>query len=960
MSNKLTRKGLAFGGMVGLVASVFAGVPAAQANVANIILSPYEGETYNSILQSGVVLNAEINALDEDASIAAPYLTFRVTNSGEKDIQVDFDGGAGSSDRQTRETTDTAPTSSAGLTWDTVETGDDNIADNVFPTGHLESHQAAETTTDDKFVFVSGAKNVDDADTDTTGPDASGTYSYENLGVAGSDNLLYINTTETTGNVTLKVIAWLDEDRDGFIDTFEERTTEQTVVLYGPGNYSATTTMYETTRSAEDLKAKVVFNNSINAYFVEEDLDVDFYKDGTYIATDEDGQVNADDVLYFDDATYGDLDDATLGSGIYHARALYTGASEDYFVGARSVSLDLRNGSSTAVTDVDMSVADTVNVAFDEEAGNTVDVRTGTKSLTITAQAVDDGVNLLASNIQVRAVVSGIALGATSSVTVTGATGTITSEDDSIVASGFTNSNGQVSFVINNTVGAADDEISVAISVKNSAGVFVPMTNSSGTVEVLWQDAALSSFEPSAEVVSGATVNVEFKAADQWGVGLDSNATLGRYSVHVQAYIAGVVKPTTYSETKVTTNGVAAFSFTNFVTAGNNEEIVATLKNGNADVASSGAIVNPLYVDVYNNLATDSITLANAFEARVSYVDYVVGDLDTAAVAKEADDKGVLDAFADDTHAVINGTVLNANNQGQPGAVVTVAVPGALLWDEATNVLAKDTITTVANSLGYFEVEALVQKVNTAGATITVTSGGKSATSKLKSYLPYNLSAQNLKLSWTLPTVVVKNTTYSVKATLTDVWGNPLRSWEPSNYSHVDFSAAGALQVNGEDSVAKEFNAAGEVTVFLRSVADVGGPGTLTMTLDEDDYEYATGKSGEYDDVTDTTSEFEDNSFTSWDESKWSGSLSAEFDVKDVAPVTGKVNVGSFNGKLVVYASGLNGARISWKVGGNWGSAVATSNYSIFNRPTPRAGATVSVEVFVNGVKQLTKSVVTR
>jgi hypothetical protein len=75
---------------------------------------------------------------------------------------------------------------------------------------------------------------------------------------------------------------------------------------------------------------------------------------------------------------------------------------------------------------------------------------------------------------------------------------------------------------------------------------------------------------------------------------------------------------------------------------------------------------------------------------------------------------------------------------------------------------------------------------------------------------------------------------------------------------------------------------------------------------------------------------------------------------------TGKVNVGSFNGKLVVYAANLNGKRISWKVGGNWGSAVASSNYAVFNRPTPRAGATVNVEVFVDGVSTLKKSVVTR
>jgi hypothetical protein len=80
-----------------------------------------------------------------------------------------------------------------------------------------------------------------------------------------------------------------------------------------------------------------------------------------------------------------------------------------------------------------------------------------------------------------------------------------------------------------------------------------------------------------------------------------------------------------------------------------------------------------------------------------------------------------------------------------------------------------------------------------------------------------------------------------------------------------------------------------------------------------------------------------------------------------VPSATNKVNVGSFNGKLVVYAQNLDGARISWKVGGNWGSQVAVGNtLNRFDRLTPRSGVTLSVQVYVNGVLQLTKSVVTR
>ena len=76
---------------------------------------------------------------------------------------------------------------------------------------------------------------------------------------------------------------------------------------------------------------------------------------------------------------------------------------------------------------------------------------------------------------------------------------------------------------------------------------------------------------------------------------------------------------------------------------------------------------------------------------------------------------------------------------------------------------------------------------------------------------------------------------------------------------------------------------------------------------------------------------------------------------------SGRVNVGSFNGKLVVYAQNLDGKRISWKAGGRWGKATAVGNtLNRFDRPTPRRGVTVSVEIYVDGVKTLTKSVVTR
>jgi trimeric autotransporter adhesin len=981
MSNKLTRKGLAFGALVALTSTLFAGAPAQAVNVANVQLAPTAGTTYNSILQSGMSLKANLNNLDADTVEDAEYLVFRIENPGERDITVDFDGrdddnsGVGADEQITvvRSTAATLASPIAGSGDNFAQrfiTGgeDEAFATDIATTAGDQIRDAAQV--DDKFIYVSGFS------WDGTSEDSS-IADVANQAVAGAVNELTITTSETTRSVSLKVQAWLDINGNGVIDTFEERSAVVDVVLYAPGTYSAVTTMYETTRAATDLKARVAYNNSINPNFVAGDTTVEFFKDGTGIAEDSSGEVDASGRLFFDNAAFGDLTDSVDGSGQYHARAVYTAAEDDYYVGSRSVILDLRNGSNSDVDGVEMQVADDANVAFDEEDSDEVAVRTGTKSVTITAQALDDEDDALsASNIQVRAVVTGIALGATSSVTVTGATGTITEEDDVIVATGFTNSSGQVSFVINNTVGAKDDEVSISLSAKDSDGIFEEMDQSSGTVEIVWQNSALTSFEASAEVISGATPSIEFSATDQWGEGLDSSATLGRYSVHVQAYVAGVVRSTVYSETKTTTNGDAAFSFTNFVAVGDNEQIVATLYNGTEDVTG---LDNPIYVDVYNNLATAAITLNDDYETLVSYVDYVVGDLDTASVAKSATDKGVLGVI-DDTDSQITGTVLNANNQGQPGAVVTVAIPGALLWDPVSNVLAQDSVTTVANDLGFFTVGAMVQRLNTKGAVITVTSDGKSATSLLKSYFGDSdgngdLDRQsfddgtNVKFSLNLPANMVKNVTYSVTATLTDVWGNPIQTvYSEDEYEDsgdrvpaVTIEASGSLTVNGVQSITRNANSSGEITFFLRSVTDVAGPANVTLSL-PDELVYRTGDGSAVAEMEDLDSPLEDNVNTSWDESLWSNTISVDLDVLDAAPAqTGKVNVGSFNGKLVVYAAGLDGAKISWKVAGKWGVANAVgNNLNRFDRPVGASGVNVIVEIYVNGVKQLTKTVLTR
>ena len=51
---------------------------------------------------------------------------------------------------------------------------------------------------------------------------------------------------------------------------------------------------------------------------------------------------------------------------------------------------------------------------------------------------------------------------------------------------------------------------------------------------------------------------------------------------------------------------------------------------------------------------------------------------------------------------------------------------------------------------------------------------------------------------------------------------------------------------------------------------------------------------------------------------------------------------------------------MAWRVGGQCGKAVAESDFVRIDRQTPRRGASVKVQLYVDGKLELTRTVVTR
>jgi hypothetical protein len=75
---------------------------------------------------------------------------------------------------------------------------------------------------------------------------------------------------------------------------------------------------------------------------------------------------------------------------------------------------------------------------------------------------------------------------------------------------------------------------------------------------------------------------------------------------------------------------------------------------------------------------------------------------------------------------------------------------------------------------------------------------------------------------------------------------------------------------------------------------------------------------------------------------------------------TGVVNAGSFNNYVAVYALGYKGSTLTWKIGGVWFKTLITSDFQVFQRPTIYLNYDVKVDIFIDGVKKLSRIVKTR
>ena len=958
MSKTNSLKGYAVGALVALVSTLFTVAPAQADANGPVTLLPAKGTTFNTIVGSPIELDSlqDPSTHNVDVTSSARSTYYVISNPDKASIKIGFVEAP---------TDGTNDTTFSYITYDADGVGTKTATTASPPTGVSFAGSSASTT----MVITTTLSKiaVSAATLDTT--------------VKLNNITLDATAADTTVNLTVQTLVDYSAaaTKLGVADGFDKVSKAESVVIYSLAEVPATTTITSLTSGQTSVSIEVVYGKSINPYYVNSKTKVALLRSGTTLtwsggatwstvsitasATDSGLGIKAGTLTAGVDAE--GASDLALGTnaaaGIYSAQAYYDGKT----VGAASVVWNASAGPSTLSVGVTPKFINTLDANYSaSRTTSEILARTGTTTVAIEAQLITDSSDitsaLAAANVEVKAVVNGT-IDTTSTITITGAAGTYVKGGTALTAFGRTNTDGKASFTITSTTGKKGDVVSVTMYAKDSNGNWDPMyTANSGTaaggqqsVQIKWEDAAYSTFTAKpANYISGANPNVTFKVADQFGKGIDSVAGKA-LTVYAEASFGGVAAPKTYSSTVVVSGGEASFTFANFAPAGGLAQLKASLFQG-----AIGTTVNELAstsVNVYNTAVTDTVAIATSFKTAVSYVDYVTGDTTNPTVAKAVADAGLSTSEG----VAVAGNVLNASGVGQPGVAVTVAADGVLFY--ADGVYSLGTITTNANEFGAFSVNAIAHTVYARGTTVSITADGKSATTLLVTYLPDSIDEDDLAFSWTLPANVVKNTTYAVTLKLTDKWGNPIATTNPTT-SAVSVQGLGSVEINSSASaIGRNFDRNGEATVFLRSVKDIAGPGSITATL-ASTFSYTTDAGAAATSSNVAAFILTDAKATAWDESAWSNTLTSNVEVLDAAPAaTGKVNVGSFNGKLVVYARGLDGAKISWKVAGKWGTAIASGDaLNRFDRPVGASGVNVLVDIYVNGVKQLSKSVLTR
>jgi hypothetical protein len=267
------------------------------------------------------------------------------------------------------------------------------------------------------------------------------------------------------------------------------------------------------------------------------------------------------------------------------------------------------------------------------------------------------------------------------------------------------------------------------------------------------------------------------------------------------------------------------------------------------------------------------------------------------------------------------GQVKSAGNAGISGVAVRISGEGANFANAAAlasaTLMLNDSITVFTDATGSYE--AFVRSGKAGNQTLSVNAQGALSSVEVRFQ---NSTGVATGLTLAGPSNVASGARGDFIATVVDKFGKPVAGVS------VTFKDNGPGVLNVTSAVTTD--AFGEAQATLTTLAAESGTTVVTA--------YAT-IGGVL--VTQTTTVVV-------------GAAAATS--SDVV-----VNVGTFSGKLVVYALNAAGSEVSYKIAGKWVTQVVTSDLLMrYDRVVGATGKTIKVDIYVDGVLKLAKSVVTK
>ena len=1000
MSKNMIRKGLALGLGTALLTTAIVATPAiAAVDDTQVSLVPTTGAQYSMVSDGYFDLKSTQST---SAASSTGTLSYKVTDTASIS-KFDFQTGSPSTDdTQQASVAYTAPSTDnleIGYVHSTgVVTIDDpaETSTALFPnlavgdiikitglnapgittavTGYFEVATIA--ADDDTFTFVSAGfaglsgnlaavdltagTIVETSDNDLL--DDRATISAGSLGVAGvttlavptraangsyvivgpdavSTNTDYLRLVASAAG-TVTVQAWVDNNADGVIDSTEDASSIRTVTFVTWANSGALLNI-ATPIAGQDWAVHVSFNSDINASQIPATrldvalgvLDAGALESGVSGTTVSSGVFNAwGSSLVFDSTSHvpgfwgfkGQVASNLAGVSKTDFVAGYT------YVG--QIGLDGAAYGSNVYTNIGNAVADAVGAVAAtrgdnvRQSGTAVTVRedyTGQVEFKVLLTDTDatiaaaSGVVPVPAGTEATVTVAKGADGLNVKSTVTTNGLTLTNASTAALSyTATTDASGYVTFSLMNNFAEVGDDLDVTVT---HAGTAV-------TASVVWAAHTAAN-----SVLSGATVisiektdsySIAYTAVDDFGAALAGPA----YRVEVQYYdaIGGVQKTTAVN---LDANGKGTLTVTDLSTTQGQYAVNADLQKLNtsaayADYGSPEEVDSVVYVVA--NKTPAAITLVSAIDTEAGGgATPVLETLAISNVDASGPNGNAAPAVDTDEHWIMSGLVTNSSGAFVQGGTVTLTAPGVLFVSGTSYTVGSATVST--DNAGAYSVDVYT---NTAGShTITATAGTVSKTKAVSWDAALESSATQLVVD--APVAVASGSSYTVKVSLKDAFGNPVATTTAAIFT-LSYSGAGIALSQPSDT-----NSAGEASFAVLLGSNDNGTGTIVATYDADS----------------SATTVDNNLSVTKTVAVGSGAVAGDT----------VVNVGSFSGKLVVYANKAAGDKISYKIAGKWVVQNPTSNsLQRYDRVVAAVGVTVLVDIYVNGVKKLSKSVVTK